>query len=192
LAPSHTFAIALTVSQDFLLLSSTSGQTVNAGQQTGPYNLTLQPVGDSFNAAVTLSCSGLPALSQCSFAPSAPVTPGNSAASVVMTISTTANTISAAGNTFRFSFYAACLFVPGIVIGWRRRSRRPISFATIGFLALVLLLLTLPSCGGISTGGDHGGHLGTPSGTYAITVTGTSPGAAPDAGQQTQVGLVVN
>jgi uncharacterized membrane protein len=89
-APSHSFTISLTVSQDFLLTSSTSSQTVNAGQTTGPYNLTIQPVGASFNAAVTLSCSNLPALAQCLFNPSAPVTPGNSSASVVMTISTTA------------------------------------------------------------------------------------------------------
>jgi hypothetical protein len=54
----------------------------------------------------------------------------------------------------------------------------------------LLLMLTL-SCGGVSTGG-RGGQLGTPAGTYQITVTGTSSGAAPDAGQATQVTLVVN
>jgi len=54
-----------------------------------------------------------------------------------------------------------------------------------------LLLFTL-SCGGVSKGGVGGGQPGTPSGTYQITVTGASPGAAADAGQATQVTLVVN
>ena len=53
-APSHNFVVSLTVAQDFLLTSSTPSQTVNAGQATGAYNLTIQPVGASFNAAVTL------------------------------------------------------------------------------------------------------------------------------------------
>src|SRR5262249_41224913 len=88
--PSHTFVVSVSIGQDFLLTSATSSQTVQAGQTTGAYNLTVQPVGSSFDAAVALSCSGLPSLSQCRFNPSTPVTPGTSAVNVVMTISTTA------------------------------------------------------------------------------------------------------
>ena len=72
-APSHSFTVALTIAQDFLVASSTASQTVNAGQTTGAYQLTVQPVGASFSGAVTLSCSGLPALAQCVFNPSTPV-----------------------------------------------------------------------------------------------------------------------
>jgi hypothetical protein len=57
-------------------------------------------------------------------------------------------------------------------------------------LLLLLPMLTL-SGGGISTGGG-GGQLGTPAGTYQVTVTGTSSGASADEGQATQVTLVVN
>jgi len=58
---------------------------------------------------------------------------------------------------------------------------------------LILLLLTLPSCSGVSSvGGGGGGNQGTPPGNYKITVTGTSPAVPADAGQSTQVTLVVN
>jgi hypothetical protein len=285
-APSHSFTFAVTIGQDFRLISSTASQTVTAGQTTGPYNLTIQPVGTSFNAAVTLACSGLPAGSACLFNPSTPVTPGNSSVSVVMTISTTAATaaLQPSGRERAIS-YALWLLLPGIAVGCvtpGRRSRRR-RFSLWGLtLMLLLLMLALPSCSGVSSGGggcssvpsvptglaastttttgttlswtastaasgctitgypvykngtqiatatgtnynvtglspttsysfavaatDSSGTSAqsavvnvttlpggaTPPGTYTITVTGTSPGAAPDPGQSTQVALVVN
>lgn len=193
-APSHTFTLSLTVAQDFLLTSSTASQTVHAGQTTGAYNLTIQPVGTSFDSAVTLTCSGLPALAQCLFNPAAPVTPGNSAVNVVMTISTTATTAAwqrpFGGHSI---FYALWLLLPGIVMAVGRGSGKRKAAAWVTFT--VLLLLILPSCSGVSSGGGGGGgggHQGTPPGTYKIIVTGNSPGAPPDAGQSTQVTLIVN
>ena len=198
-APGHTFIVSLTVAQDFLLTSSTPSQTVNAGQATGAYNLTIQPVGASFNAAVTLTCSNLPALALCSFAPAAPVTPGNSAANIVMTISTTAATTAALDRpaSLRSIFYAVFLLLPGIVLGWNVAGRSPTKRRTalsglIALLLLIMLMLTLWSCGGVSNGGGGGSQPGTPPGSYHITVTGTSTGAPADAGQSTQVTLVVN
>jgi len=196
-APKHSFTVALTVAQDFSVTSTTPTQTVNAGQTSGPYNLTIQPVGTSFNAAVTLACSGLPALSQCAFVPSAPVTPGTSAATVVMTISTTAATSSLLLPS-RSIFYAMLMLVAGIALV--RSSARsaygklnPRAWGLIGaFLGTLLLLMLPPSCAGVSSGGGGHGQPGTPSGTYAITVTGTSPGAPVDPGQSTPVTLVVN
>jgi len=195
-APSHSFTIALTIGQDFSVTSSTATQTVSAGQTTGPYNVTIQPVGSSFNGAVTLACSGLPALSQCIFAPSAPVTPGTSPATVVMTISTTAAT-SALGLRGGSVFYAVSLLVPGIIlasgmlrrISWKGRLR---AWSLIGALiGALLLLILLPSCAGVSSGGGHS-QPGTPSGSYPITVTGSSPGTPAGPGQSAQVTLVVN
>jgi uncharacterized membrane protein len=91
--PTHNLTVSLTVTQNFHIISSTASQTVTAGQTTGSYSLAIQPVGSSFNSAVTLSCSaGLPPAAQCAFTPSTPVTPGSSSASVGMTISTTAST----------------------------------------------------------------------------------------------------
>jgi uncharacterized membrane protein len=89
--PTRSLPITLTISQDFSIASSTANQTVAPGQTSSPYSLTIQPVGASFNSAVTLSRpSGLPSGVQCNFTPN-PVTPGSSAA-VVMTVSTTPTT----------------------------------------------------------------------------------------------------
>jgi hypothetical protein len=196
-APSHGITVTLTVAQDFLLTSSTLSETVNAGQQTGPYNLTIQPVGDSFNSAVTLTCSRLPVLSACSFAPSSPVTPGSTAVNVVMTISTTAATTSQlAGGVLPSTFYAVWL-LPGIAVVWcaSRLHIRPSArrrFVTLASLpAILLLMLALLSCSGASIGGRKI-QPGTPPGTYMIVLTGTSPGTPADAGQSTQVTLVVH
>jgi hypothetical protein len=40
--------------------------------------------------------------------------------------------------------------------------------------ALVICSIVFPGCGGGSNGGGGGGASGTPSGSYTITVTGTS------------------
>jgi hypothetical protein len=199
-APSHKVVVTLTIAQDFLLTSSTASQTVNPGQTTGPYNLTIQPVGASFNGAVTLSCSGLPQLSQCSFAPSTPITPGNSAASVVLTISTTAPTSAELRRSASGAFLAVWLLLPGIVGAvmvhrtQRRTQQKTRAIQWLIWFLTFLLLMALVACSGVSSngGGGGGGHPGTPPGTYKITLTGTSPGTPADAGQSTQVTLVVN
>ncbi|MGB9360027.1 MAG: hypothetical protein WCA99_00385, partial [Candidatus Sulfotelmatobacter sp.] len=73
--PLHALTIALTVNQDFTIGSLTPAtQTINAGQSAS-YNFSVLPVGASFAAAVSLSCSGGPVISLCSFTPN-PVTPG--------------------------------------------------------------------------------------------------------------------
>lgn len=90
--PSHKLQppLTLNVIQDYSVTSSTATQTVSAGKTTAPYQLTVapNPPGSSFTAAVAFSCSGLPAGAQCSFSPSASVTPGNTATDVVMSIAT--------------------------------------------------------------------------------------------------------
>ncbi|MGZ4836240.1 MAG: hypothetical protein ACXVZZ_11440, partial [Terriglobales bacterium] len=197
-APSHSFTVAVTLAQDFLITSSTPSQSVTAGQTSGPYNLSVQPVGSTFSGAVTLACSaGLPAQAQCVFSPSTPVTPGNSAVNVVMNISTTASKSAfqsrLSGALIFETFY---LLLPGIMIGWvgvgRRYARRRLhGLASIA--VLILVTLSLISCGGVSNGGGTTPPpVGSQPVTYHVTVTGTSPGTAPDAGQSLEVLLVVN
>jgi hypothetical protein len=190
-APSHSLTVALTVAQDFHLASSTPSQSVNAGQTSGPYNLTILPVGSSFDSAVTLACSsGMPAQAHCIFSPSTPQTPGGSAVDVVMSISTTARK-AGLQSSFRHItiFYALWFLLPGIVMGAGTRYAKR-QFHALGAIAiLVLLSLCLPSCGGVSSGG---GSTGNKPIVYHITVTGSSPGTAPDGGQSVQVLLVVD
>jgi hypothetical protein len=193
--PTHNFTVALTVGQDFSLHSSTASQTVSAGQTTGPYNLTVAPVGTTFNGAVTLTCSQLPSLAQCQFNPSAPFTPGSTSTSVVMTISSVATTarLQEPGN-YRLILFAMWLGLPGIVIAMRS-GRRPQLWKRwrLGpMLGLVLLALTLSSCGGTSSaGGGRGGHLGTPPGPYTISVTASSGTGSGTISHSTTVGLIV-
>jgi hypothetical protein len=192
-APSHSLTVALTVAQDFTLTSSTPTQTVTAGQQSGAYQLTIQPVGSTYTAAVTLSCTtGLPVQAQCVFNPSSAQTPGNSAVDAVMNISTTL----ASGSQLRpfrvatlaAALYAPWLLLPGMAIGWIVVGTRGPTRKRGGLgLRLLLVLLTwfLPSCSGVSNGG--GGTTGTPV-TYNVTVTGTSGSLS----HSTQVTLIVN
>jgi uncharacterized membrane protein len=88
--PIHAWTMALTV-QDFAFGPVTPPtQTISAGQSAS-YDLSVMPVGTSFANAVSLSCSGAPANSTCSFTPN-PVTPGSATATVAMTIGTSATT----------------------------------------------------------------------------------------------------
>lgn len=194
-APSHSQSVSLTIAPDFVVTSSTLSQTVIAGETSGPYALTVQPVGTSFTGAVTLACTkGLPAGAQCSFNPSAPVTPGASAVDVVMSISTSksANSVGHMGSRGIAWIYGISL-ISAIVIGGAV-SRRRVTNTRWGFAFLALCLLALlPSCGGVSSGGSggSGGGSGNPV-NYQVTVTGTSPGTAPGPGQSTVVTLVVD
>ncbi len=198
-APSHSTTVSLTVLQDFLLTSSTPSQTINAGQTTGAYNLTIKPVGSSFTGAVTLSCpSGLPAQAQCLFSPSTSVTPGNSAVDVVMSISTKARKAALAAPSRRRSIFYAMWLLSGIMIGCGAGSTRlrkgKLQQCTITALLLPLILCAV-SCAGASNGGGGGGGGGGSGGnpvTYQVTVTGTSPGTADDPRHSVVVTLVVD
>ena len=193
--PSHSVSFSLNLSQDFELTSSTSSQTVTAGQTTGPYNLTVQPVGSSFSGAVTLACTtGLPVAAQCLFSPSTPVTPGNSVVDVVLNISSPASGGSLRRPASRPAVWLmTAMLLPEILMvpaaGKRRRIRR----MRIVLLLLISLFLTssLLSCAGVSSGGGSTTPPVNPA-TYQVTVTGSSPGTAADAGHSVLVTLVVD
>jgi hypothetical protein len=179
-APSHSLTIALTVVPDFGISSTTTPQTVTAGQTAGPYNMIVQPAGTSFNNPVTLSCTGgLPAGAQCTFTPN-PVTPGNNAADVVLSISTAAAaaTRKAARQTAAFYFYILGLMIPGIVVlsGAARRRRR-IWHRLLSLLPGLLLALVMLSCAGgtgITGGGNCSAAPSVPTGLAASSTTSTS------------------
>jgi len=195
--PSHTLQppLTFTVIPDFTVSSTTPSQTVTAGQTTGPYQLTVgpNPQGSSFSGAVTLSCSsGLPAGAQCQFNPSAAQSPGNQGVNVVMTISTRSATANVRWSSRHHTiFYALWLLMPGIVfsrIAVRQTSGKlkPRVLGTIA--ALLLLMLSLLSCGGVSNGSVGGNGTGSTPVTYVIIVTGTSGSLS----HSTTVNLIVD
>jgi len=192
--PAHSVALPITVIQDFTLGTLTPAtQTISAGQSAS-YNFSVLPVGASFGGAVTLSCSGGPTISLCSFTPN-PITPGNSSAAVVMSISTTG----ASASTSRAPiFYALWLALPALAcLGRRRRGKNRGKLTLLSSLfGLFLFGLLLTSCGGGGSNGGGGGggggggqQQGTQPGTYTITVTGT---AGTLTHQASAVTLIVN
>ena len=196
----QTLTLPLTVIQDFALGSITpTTQTINPGQ-SATYNFSVLPVGE-FSSAVSLSCSGGPAISRCSFAPNS-VTPGSSSGPVVMTVSTTSSlaSISPQRHDRTAIFYAFWLALPGLVLlGTKtRRVRCGKPSLPVLLLGLFMLALLLMSCGGGATssgvgsnaGGGGGQQQGTQPGTYTITVTGTSGTLTHQA--PTTVTLIVN
>ena len=193
--PGHSQTVSLTIAQDFVVTSSTPSQTVVAGQTSGPYALSVQPVGSSFTGAVTLACTaGLPSGAQCAFSPSTPVSPGNSAVDVVMSISTTKAAKSELQIRGRAALTFGTLLLPALVIGGAVSQKRDTKCRLLKILLAVPLLVILASCGGVSSGsggGGGGGGSGNPV-TYQVTVTGTSPGTPSDPGQSTVVTLVVD
>ena len=165
--PSASITIPFTVIQDFTLGSLTpTTQSITPGESAS-YNFSVLPVGTAFTNAVSLSCSGGPALSLCSFTPN-PITPGNSSAAVVMSLTTTANS----SNSYRAPIvFALWLALPALAL-LRKKKRLRVPSALFG---LVFIAVLLTSCGG---GGSNGGsspggsQQGTQSGTYTIIVTG--------------------
>ena len=202
--PRHSAPITLTIGQDFVLSSSTRSQTVTAGQTTGAYNLTVLPLGASFDAAVSLACTdGLPVGAQCNFSPSTPIIPGGSPINFVMNISTQASKAALQSSQRGGSLIAATLSMPALLgvlggVGQRRKSRLQLRLLLVTSLALPLFL-TLVSCSGMSApsggGATPGGTTPPPSNapiTYQVTVTASSPGLPAAAGHSVMVTLIVD
>ena len=159
-------------SSDFMLSATSASATVASGS-SATYPLTITPVGGAFTNAVALSCSGLPAHSSCTFAPGS-VTPAGSPASSTLTITTTSN--SAALQRHSSIFYALWLQFPFfslIVLALVAPKKARARARTLAMLTVVACLMFLSACAG-GTGITSNPKNGTPTGTYTITVTGTS------------------
>ena len=161
---------------DFSLVSAQGSDTVKAGS-TATYNLKVSPVSGSFASPVALTCSGLPAQTSCSLSPNA-VTPGGSAASSTLSITTTATVAEA--EPIRKSrsapVYAVWIQLQAIgLLGIMFAMPKRLSSKTRALVTLLLVsgaLIFMFGCGG--TGIVPPPQTGTTPGTYTITVTGTS------------------
>jgi hypothetical protein len=161
--------IALQV-MDFSITSSATTQTIAAGQ-TATYPLTVAGINGAFAGPIVLSCSGAPALSECTVMPNS-VTPGATTAPATLSVVTTAPMASLRSR--QNPFYALCLpFVGAIftLLSPKQTMKRVIRLCSIA--TLLTVLLWLPGCGG---GGSKPTTTkpGTQPGSYTIMVTGTS------------------
>jgi len=157
---------------DFTVTASSRSATVSAGG-TATYSLAVNPIG-GFNQAVTLSYSGCPSLSTCSFSSSSVTPNGSGAATATFTVTTTAPTVAPPRRqkpplqwlgphqcVYLMSWFLALATL--IAMG-RARQR---TWLALGLSAL--LVVAWAGCGG---GVVH--NPGTAQNTYVITITGTS------------------
>jgi FG-GAP-like repeat len=178
---------------DFSVSNATGSVRVNRGQPA-TFTLTIAPVNGAFNSPVSLSCSGLPAGTSCSFNPNA-VTPGNESGTSLLTINTGVQTASKVRSNALYGLWVAMQFLPaGVVLaaGVRNRGRGK---RLLAVLAMAICLFAVIGCGsnvrvsgaiappqtnGNSPGGSvpaSGGGSSSPSTaptTHNIVVTGTS------------------
>jgi hypothetical protein len=175
----HSIGTTLTVqvAPDFTLAAasgSPTSQTINAGQ-TASFSLALAPTG-SFTGTVNLSCAITPTVSPaptCNLSSSSVQISGSGAQPVTVKVATTAPVTTGTVSYVDFppgSPLAWTLMLLGSTWLWaRNRKRLPALAAPIVVLAIVFSV----GCGG---GGSPSTHTmpGTPSGTYAVTITASS------------------
>lgn len=160
---------------DFSISPSSSAATVSAGG-SATSSLTIVPL-NNFTGSVSLNCSGLPALSTCSFLPN-PVTPGGNPVISTLTISTTAGSALLAPPFGRlrigprYAFWLALLGIAFVGVGiWGRKPKKErIGSFSVG----LLLILVALQAGCRGPGSSVNTRPGTPPGVYSITVTGSS------------------
>jgi hypothetical protein len=159
---------------DFGITVAPNTQTVNAGDQ-GSYVLTVTPTG-IFPESVSLACgSSLPSGATCSFSAANPIPNlSNGPQSRTLDISTTARVTTPASLLHRGPIYAFWLPISGLALvgsGLSRRRRWLVAIALVAVLGGV----TLQS--GCSNTSNTSTTVGTPAGTYTITVDATSGSA---------------
>jgi hypothetical protein len=197
----HSFLLAFTSTGSgsgsgfaFTITSNPDVESVPAGQPA-IYDLDVAPTGGSFPNNVVLAFSGnCPPLSTCALS-STQVSKGSGDTHVTFTITTTGPVIATLrrARALRPLTYGLWLSLPGLVVVFvgvgrspRRRKR-----SLVLFMLMVLGLWLDVACGGGLQGNGNGGNgqAGTPSGTYTMTVSGTTSSLP----QQTaQVQLTVN
>jgi uncharacterized repeat protein (TIGR01451 family) len=170
---------------DFSMSVTPSNQSIQVAGDTAFYTVQLTP-HPLYTSSITISCSGLPAASNCSPSTSPVSLTSTSGTSVTLAVHTTARpVITPAASIFTRHFYAFWLILPGIALvgaGGNRRRRR--IFGILMLSTLFALLLLVPACSSTKT---QPPVSGTPAGNYNITVTSA---AGTDSKTQT-VGLTV-
>jgi hypothetical protein len=157
---------------DFALNSggSTSATIAAGGQAVYPLLLTSAA---GMPGTVAFACSGVPAHATCTATPSAPALGGATAVSVTVATSVAGAVLQwPVISDERVVWFVAVL--PLGLMGLRRRRLR-----RTGGIAVLGCLLLLAGCGAsrvIPATGTGGSTTPTPSGTYNLTVAGTSAG----------------
>jgi uncharacterized protein (TIGR03118 family) len=168
---------------DFSIAASPSTLTISAGQPAA-FMVTLGGL-NGFNSSVTLSCSGQPLGSTCSFSPASVMPASGGTVTSTMTIATSSLPYNPAVKMVKNSsggIFAAVLPIPALgllgllVVGKGNRQglrgRKRFRYLTGGLALLIVagFLLVAGGCGG----GNAMGTNGTQRGMTTVMITGTS------------------
>src|SRR5580704_7330735 len=167
-------------SPDYSVAAAPSGTTITAGQMAN-FSVSAAPSG-GFNQNVTWTCTGAPMASTCTVSPASSPMNGSNVATSSVSVMTTMRSSAKAVAKPRFAPPPLPRQVFPIFIAWllvmlilRKLKRTERSRRLLGAAAGLVLVALCASCGGGTyTGSPPPPTLGTPIGTYTITVTGTS------------------
>ena len=176
---STSSAVTVTVQAvpaSFTVSASPASLSITPGQ-SGTATLSVTPAG-GFAQAVTFACSsGLPSEASCTFAPST-VTPGASAATTTLTVTTTAPQAAAERSRIVRSGVPGLLALASLLLFAMSGTKRAAGWGRWFVLAIALAVAGgFIGCGGGGSSGGTGGaptNPGTPAGTSSVTVTATS------------------
>jgi len=161
----------ITIPPDFTLAVTPASITIRAGQPA-QYGITVTPINNTFTNPIAFTLTGLPGSTSFAFSP-ASVTPGLNPATSTLKILTTPGDPFLAQNSERTRLPLYAMFVPfaglvlsGIGFGKRKLARKWVLAVAI-FVSSGLAFYGCASAGNFQ-------KLGTPPGTYTVTVTATS------------------
>ena len=155
---------------EFTLAANPSSLTINPGG-SGKLTVNVAPESGSFNSAVGLSCSGLPAGLSCSFAP-ASVTPGSNAVSSVLTLVSSNATATNARDQRPFGFAMWCSGLGLFGFTFIGKIQRKRIAAVIGAIVVAALMIAASSCGGTAIAPINAASAASKS--YVVSVNGNS------------------
>jgi hypothetical protein len=172
----QTVSLTGTGSTGFAMAADATSATVAAGG-TATFNLNAT-AASGFSGNVNLTCTGAPAVSTCAVSPTSVVLNGGTPAKFSVSVATVGSSAQLGTNQsptvvsqVTQSHALLSLFAFGIVLLPLAVSAKTRNELMLLLVALVLVLGAVVGCGGGSSS-----HMatGTPSGTYTLTVAGTS------------------
>jgi hypothetical protein len=177
-------------------LSLTQGQSGSAVVSITPVNA----ASLTSPMFVTISCSGLPDQSACTFTPENIEIPVSATAPInsTMVVATQAGTLTGAKNEIRstarpvaWAVFPGVLVLAGLAFGARRR--RFLSRLTLIALVALVTIAGATACSPLYNYRNHGPthNLPTPAGTYTIKIAAQSSNGVTANTQYTSLGLTV-
>lgn len=197
---SGVHAMSSTGIPDFQVSASPATLTLTAGQ-SGTVTASVTPVNAASLTApmfVTLSCSGLPDQSSCTFTPeNVEILPGATAAItssmvIVTQMASTASAAHARGNSVAWALLLPGLFGLG-GLAWGSRRRRWLNRLSLVALVGLVTMLGTTACNPRYSYEHHGPPVNpaTPAGTYTVSVIGQSSNGVTATTHSTTIALTV-